>query len=142
MKTDNGGLATTARVKVSLGKGSTWATRLSQIGKSSGEIIICTYSLPNLDYMSQILDKRSDITIVCHKKFQEKASILQQKYPRLNIILKSDIHAKMVLIQPETVILSSANFGSSGWLEHTITVKSESVYSYYYNRLKGVLNYD
>jgi phosphatidylserine/phosphatidylglycerophosphate/cardiolipin synthase-like enzyme len=136
MKTDNGGYVTRAEIKVSFGKGSTWATKLSQIAKSKGDVLICTYSLPNIEYMSKILDKKSNVTIICHEKFQDRANAIKSRYPTVNIIFKPDIHAKIVLVEPETTILSSANFGSSGWYEHSTIIKNRDIYLYYEGVLK------
>lgn len=133
-KTDGGGLATKANIKVSLGA-STWNTRLSQIVRM-GPIYICTYSLPNQEYLDKIFSKRShDITILAHKNFYEKALALKRRYPDLRIFTADEVHAKMVLIGPEKTWLSSANFGSSGWLEHTAGIESKEVYDYYLRRL-------
>lgn len=132
-KTDCGGLALKipdAKITTSQ-TASTWNTRLSQIGHVPGRIIICTYSLPNIEYLRRIFDKRSDnILIIAHEKFQAKAAELKREYPGLQIVLKPDVHAKFVLIEPETVWLSSANFGSSGWFEQTIGLHSEAAYRF------------
>ena len=132
-KTDCGGVALSLKdAKLSTSHtASTWNTRLSQIGRVSGKIVICTYSLPNLDYLQRIFDKRSDgITLIAHEKFHERAVQLKRMYPELKIVLKPDVHAKFVLIEPETVWLSSANFGSSGWFEQTIGLHSKEAYEY------------
>lgn len=132
-KSDGGGLALCVKdAKLSTSHtASSWNTRLSQIGRFPGRIVICTYSLPKLDYLQRIFDKRSDgITLIAHEKFHERASQLKKMYPELQIVLKPDVHAKFVLIEPETVWLSSANFGSSGWFEQTIGLHSKEAYEY------------
>ena len=55
---------------------------------------------------------------------------MKRMYPELKIVLKPDVHAKFVLIEPETVWLSSANFGRSGWFEQTIGLHSKEAYEY------------
>ena len=134
-KTDNGGLALKINdAKISLCSASTWNTRLSQIGniKLERKIIICTYSLPNIEYMRKIFDKRSEnMYLIAHEKFKTKADIIHSLYPNIKICLRPNVHAKYVLIEPETVWLSSANFGSSGWLENTIGIHSKEAYEYY-----------
>ena len=64
---DSGGFAFSCTdAKMSIGA-STWATRLSQISKATGEILILTRGLPDIDYITKILDKRPrDIWIVAH----------------------------------------------------------------------------
>lgn len=130
-KTDNGGVAIKLSDVKLMSSVSTWATRLSQIGKTKGEIIICTYSLPNIEYVKNIFNKRSDITIIAHKKFTEKANLLKNFYPKLRIFLKNNVHAKLALIEPKTVWLTSANFGHSNWVEHAIGFHDENVYKFY-----------
>ena len=138
-KTDNGGLALRANIKVSAAA-SSWSTRLSQIMSRDGEIIICTYSLPNMDYIDKIFDKRSkEITILANSTFYSRALELKQKYPALNIILAANTHAKMVLISPGTVWLSSANLGKSGWFENTVGIKSKEVYEFYHSEIMSFI---
>jgi hypothetical protein len=82
--------------------------------------------------MSKILDKRSSyVTIIYNSRFSQRGKALQRKYPKLRLIARPDVHAKIVLIEPETVWLSSANFGRSGWFEHTIGIHSSAAYNFY-----------
>ena len=91
----------------------------------------CTYSLPSLEYLKKIFDKRTEnVTLIAHEKFADKASHLKELYPDLEIILKPDVHAKYVLIEPDTVWLSSANFGSSGWFDQTIGIHDKDAYEF------------
>lgn len=142
LKTDGGGLAVSANIKVSsTSSASTWNTRLSQIKRVKGEIFICTYSLPDLKYIKQILDKRSTgITILANSKFLEKAIELKFAYPDLKIKLANNTHAKIVLISPETVWLSSANFCHSGWFENTVGIKNKDVYEFYEKEIQYFLS--
>ena len=131
--TDHGGMALSIKdAKLSTSHtASTWNTRLSQIGRSNKKIIICTYSLPSLEYLKKIFDKRTEnITLIAHEKFADKANYLKELYPDLEIILKPDVHAKYVLIEPDTVWLSSANFGSSGWFDQTIGIHDKDAYEF------------
>jgi phosphatidylserine/phosphatidylglycerophosphate/cardiolipin synthase-like enzyme len=137
-KTDGGGLAVKANIKVSsAASASTWNTRLSHIGHNHCDIFICTYSLPDLKYLGLIFDKRSEgITILVNSKFIDKAKTLKALYPDLKILLAPDTHAKIVLVSPETVWLSSANFGQSRWFENTVGIKNKDVYNFYENEIK------
>ena len=141
-KTDNGGVALSLKdVKISTShSGSTWNTRLSQIANSKGELIICTYSLPNPEYITRILDKRSNVILICHEKFRDRVMALKNKYPDLTVHLKKDVHAKMVLLAPHTVWLSSANFGASGWFEQTIGIHDARAYQFYREQIERYLD--
>ena len=140
--TDHGGMALSIKdAKLSTSHtASTWNTRLSQIGRSNKKIIICTYSLPSLEYLKKIFGKRTEnITLIAHEKFADKASHLKELYPDLEIILKPDVHAKYVLIEPDTVWMSSANFGSSGWFEQTIGIHDKDAYEFMLSQTKRYL---
>ena len=140
-KTDNGGKALALKDVKLCTSASTWNTRLSQIGRFPGRVIICTFSLPDLEYIQKILDKRSKgVTIIAHERFSDRARILKNKYPDLQIICRSDVHAKIVLIEPCTVWLSSANFGKSGWFEHTIGIHSKEAFNFYLRAIKHYLH--
>ena len=111
---------------------STWATRLSQLGRQKGIVHIVTYSLPNLGYIRKIFNKRPwGIVMIVHQKFRSRAVDLKKEFPDLVISTHPTVHSKAVLIAPETVILSSANFGHSRWHETSITIHSAAAYDYY-----------
>lgn len=144
-KTDAGGIALKINdAKLTTSKtASTWNTRLSQIAYAPGEIIICTYSLPDMDYLKSIFDKRSSgITIIAHEKFRSKSEKLKAMYPALNIVLRPDVHAKFVLIEPKTVWLSSANFGKSSWFEQTIGLHSKEAYDFMLEQVQHYISSD
>ena len=127
--TDAGGTAINAKIKV-FGSATTWNTRLSQIARVKGEVIICTYSFMDLDYIKQILDKRFKmVTIIANSKFQNEAQKLKNTYPTLRMLLSTKMHSKMVLIHPETVWITSANFWKSTNFESTVGIKSKEAYS-------------
>lgn len=140
-KTDNGGLAVKANIKVSFSvSASSWNTRLSQIKKQEGEIFICTYSLPDINYVRQIFEKRtSNISLLVNSKFTEQAKLIKKEFPEINIMLAENTHAKIVLISPDTVWLSSANFGKSSWFENTVGIKNEHVYKFYQDEIKSFI---
>ena len=100
-------------------------------------VIICTYSLPNIKVVHQILDKRSDnVILIMNSKFENTAEQLRKRYPDLKVITRDDVHAKIVLAEPSTVWISSANFGDSGWFEGTIGMHSRAVYEFYLEQLR------
>lgn len=129
-RTDNGGFACKANIKVSAGGASLWGTKLSQI-KESDKILICTYSLPHIEYAEKIFMKNNgNAEIVCHEKFKGKADALMAKFPNLKIRLRNDVHAKFVVIN-DTVWCGSENFGKSTWIESCIGIKSKEVAEYF-----------
>ena len=137
-RTDNGGMALNIQdAKISAGcSGSLWTTRLSQIAKVKGKIIIVTYSLPSLEDIKNILTKQPEnVALVYHEKFNHKASAIRIYCPLIDLYPMPDCHAKIVLVEPKTVWLSSANFGKSKWFENTIGIHSREAYDYYYKKI-------
>ena len=139
-RTDAGGFALKLNDVKLMAAESSWATRMSQIGKCPGGIIICTYSLPDVEYIMKILDKHPDnVVLVLHEKFRRSADLLKARYRGLHVYLRPDVHAKLVLIEPETVWLSSANFGRSGWFEQTIGIHDRRAFEFYFDQIESYL---
>lgn len=108
---------------------STWATRLSQISKATGEILILTRGLPDIYYITKILDKRPrDIWIVAHADATAGAKTLKAARPWLRIAVHRDIGPKAVLVAPDTVWVSSSDFGKAGKLESAVGFHSTELY--------------
>ncbi len=131
-KTDNGGLAVKADIKVAK-QASTWNTRLTQLLRGKSEIIICTFSLPKgLGYLTKLLDKRTrGVTIIANRKFESEARMLKKLYPELRIYLSMHTHAKMALAAPDRVWLSSENLVHSRNFENTVGIHNRSIYEFY-----------
>ena len=129
-KDDNGGFAFQCDdAKFSI-CASTWNTRLSQIGKISGAICIITNRLPNVEYISRILSKRPrDIFIIAHNDARPEAMELKQRFPDVRIALHANINAKAVFVAPETVWLSSADFGETKMIESAAGFHSATLYN-------------
>ncbi len=128
-KTDGGGLAFKCNdAKLCVGA-STWATRLSQLGRMKGVVRIITYSLPEMDYVSEQLGRRPyDIFLLAHTKFLSRAKQIRQQFPLIRVVVHPEVHSKVLLIAPRTILISSANFGSSGWHETTIGFQSKEAH--------------
>ena len=107
------------------------------------DIIVCTYTLPNLDYVRTILGKLfkqgNRVRIVANKICEPVLSRLACEFDELKISIKPNMHAKMILIDSNLVWLSSQNFGTSGWLENTVRIKSDKAYQFYKDRLDEYL---
>lgn len=89
-----------------------------------------------MDFITKILERRSnDVTILANEKFRFRAEQIKRRFPSVQIVLKPDTHAKMVLIEPDTVWLSSENFGRSGWFEQAIGIHNADVYDFYYSKV-------
>lgn len=78
-KTDNGGFRfECADAKMSISAG-TWATRLSQLGKTAGRVSILTNELQDPAYVIKVLGKRpTDIHNVVHFKARAAAEHIKR----------------------------------------------------------------
>lgn len=113
---------------------------MNQFEKTKGVVTIVTYSLPSIEEIKEILTKRTEgVTIIANSRFEKKAKQINQMYPELKIILRPDIHAKMLLVAPEIVWLSSANFGNSGWYEQWVGMHSRKAYKHCLKELNEYL---
>ena len=118
---DNGGFSfSCADAKFSV-CASTWNTRLSQLGKLQGSLRILTHHLPNPEYIAKILSKRPyNIFIIANEDARENAMKLKAQFPDVRIALHKKMNAKVVLFEPETVWVSSSDFGESKMTESAV----------------------
>lgn len=100
---------------------STWNTRLSQIGRISGMIRIMTHGLPDPDFIGQIFAKRPEnILVIANTDAEAEAKIIKAAFPKVRIALHSRMNAKVVLVEPGTVWLSSSDFGKTKSIESAV----------------------
>lgn len=127
---DNGGFAFSCDdAKMSI-CASTWNTRLSQIARVAGPILIMTGSLPDPEYISQILGKRpQDILIIANTSAVAEARVLKSRFPAIRIALHPNNNAKVVLVAPDTVWVSSSDFGKTTKIEAAVGMHSVFVYN-------------
>lgn len=140
LKTDTSGVMLTADVKLS-NAFTSWNTRLSKIANEPGKITICTYSLTDLRYVGRILERRHEgITVICNTAYESKAKKLKEFYPYVDFYTSPYAHAKLALIEPGTVWLSTENFGrGSDLFDASIAICSEAAYSHYYRQTENLL---
>ena len=127
--TDNGGYATSCSDIKIFYSGSTWATKLSQLAKSTGKLIIMTHGFKSRSndfftesiedensYIRNIFNKRpSEIYIICNSDDIREARIIKQLYPNIVIKHHPKINANIALFEPRTVFFSSSPFGYSDY---------------------------
>ena len=140
---NGGGIAVRADIRVVAG-GSTWNTRLAQLLRGNRKIVICTFSL-SPDYVGRLLRKRSrDVVLVVNSKFAGKAMEVKREFPNVRIFLAANTHAKMALVEPDMVWLSSENLVRSRNFENTVGICSRDVYEFYMRQmmLHGLFRYE
>lgn len=129
-----------ADIKLS-NQGFGWQAKLNGISSAEGQIIICTYSFSDIKYIFHILSKNPDrITLIAHSKFFSSALKIKKKYPYIKLYLSPHSHAKMVLIQPETVWISTENFGRTEQsFDATVGISSTKAYNHFYKQVQTLL---
>jgi hypothetical protein len=131
-KSDCGGIAFKCNDAKLQANASTWGTRLSQLAKQKGVVRILTYSLPAMWYVRQQLGRRpKDIFLIAHLKFADRAKEIKAEFPDIRIAVHGKLHSKVGLVGPETIVISSANFGDSGWHETSVSFHSRSAHDWY-----------
>lgn len=127
---DAGGFAFSCHdAKMSIGT-STWNTRLSQLSRVSGPMLVMTGLLPDITYISQIIGKRPrDIFIIASTEAEAEARLLKQQFPEIRVALHKSNNAKVVLVAPDTVWVSSSDFGKSAKTESAVGMHSEELYN-------------
>ena len=109
---------------------STWNTRLSQIGRISGTIRIMTHGLPDQDFISQIFSKRPEnILVIANTDAEAEAKVIKAAFPKVRIALHSQMNAKVVLVEPGTVWLSSSDFGKTRSIESAVGFHSSDLHN-------------
>lgn len=74
---------------------------------------------------------KCDVIVNGSRITQKKIDEFNAKLPNVNVIQKPDTHAKMILIEPEEVYLSSQNFSRTDWFQHAVYIKDREAYSVY-----------
>ena len=126
---DAGGFAFSCHdAKMSIGA-STWNTRLSQLARVSGPMLVMTCLPPDTTYISRIIGKRPrDICIIVNIDAETEARFLKQKFPAIRVALHKRNNAKVVLVAPDTVWVSSSDFGKSEKTESAVGMHSVDLY--------------
>lgn len=133
-KTDGHGIAFKCNDIKITGDTHTWAMKISQLYRQTGIMRIITYSLPNIGYVKKQFERRpKDIFLIAHSSFQDKAEKIKEMFPDIRIALHKEVHSKVLLIEPNTIYISSANFGNSGWHEANIGLHSKEAHDWYLN---------
>lgn len=142
---NNGGIRVKCSNIIVASSVNNWMERLWFIRRyPEKKVILSTYSLPKLDKQVERLiglrEEGQGIFLLCNSKFVWKAEKLKNMFPKLTVFLRQDVHAKIVLVEPDIVWEGSSNFGYSGWFENSIRLKSRTAFNYEYQRILRYLD--
>lgn len=101
-KTDHGGYAANADVKVCLDGTPTWATKLSQLGRSPnyGHVFIVTTDLPDLDYAVKVLSKNPRVVnLYAPESCETQLRELRKRLPELGCFAAKNVPLDIALLE-------------------------------------------
>jgi len=136
--TDNFGMTARVNAKLYNMEFSALKNLATILKNEETEVIIVTFSLPyNLEFLQDVFDLRSDgVTIVANTKYEEPARMLKERWPALRIYLDPNVHAKMVMVDPDRVWVGSGNLGISRSAEGTVGLEGRAVFGYFMDEME------
>ena len=133
-----------------------WFGRLSPYINSKRKIVICTFSLPGIKEIIRFFEVRKkygndfNVTLLmndnaAHREsggdYLNYAMRLKRELPDMQIYTCSNVHAKIVLVEPDIVFVSSENFGvGRGWFEVTHKIVSRDYLQQLSQKIRRFLN--
>lgn len=106
-----------------------WSQRLTLLNKHKGAARIVTYSMPDLDFISEHCGRRTgELWVICHSSFKRRAIALKSAFRHIHVAVKDHIYAKVLLVAPETVYVTNAHFGGGG--RHGVAVDMRAAAAY------------
>jgi hypothetical protein len=120
--------------KMLIGGSGKWATHFSYIGRpgfANNKIHIISNLLTDIDYLKKVIGKRpNNIFIIANTNAAYEADELKRSYPEIRIALHKTNNAKIVLIEPDKVWVSSADFGKTpkNQINSTIGLHSKTIH--------------
>lgn len=128
--TDHGGLAFSCEDAKLAHRASTWNTKLSQIGRVAGPIYVLTRNLRDVEYIRKIISKRPrELWLIAHEEARREANDLKMMFPSIRLALHPSSNIKAALVFPNTVWVSTSDFGKSSDEELAIGMHSEAVFN-------------
>ena len=129
--TDNGLVVRPNEVK-GYGAPTSWARKLSWLERHPTRLVrVATYSL-DAEYAAGFFIRRPHhVRLMCHENFSTEAHKLQTMLPDIEVRTLADLHAAMVLIEPETIYIGSMNFVKAALKEGVVGVRSGPLHDHY-----------
>ena len=138
LKTDEEGIVTNAKIKVST-KHSDWYKRMNI--QDCERMFVCTYSFSDMFFIRRILSKvNCDITLIANTKYYNTASKIKTEFPLVKMFLSPNAHAKILLAEPDIVWVSTDNFGHiPDSYDAAVGICNKDVYNHFYKQIKHIL---
>ena len=134
-KPDGGGQEG-ALEKVTLMTGLDYKRILTEVMPSQ-EVTIYTYDLffnCDVSFYKDSLGHLQNCKIVVNRVKEQKRKEFETALPNVKLTVKEDSHAKILLIAPDLVYLTSQNFSDApDWFQYAVRIKDADAYRFYYN---------
>ena len=135
---DNGGVSGIIP-NIRLSTGLSYETILSKTNPNA-QVTIVTYDLyGNNDYFVNCLGGLKNCKVIINRISEKRLAELRSLLPNIAFEVHDNTHAKIILIGPDNVYLSSQNFSVSDWFQHSVHIKDLDAYNTY---LKGINLYE
>jgi hypothetical protein len=72
---------------------------------------------------------------IAHSKFLNRATDIRREFPDIRVAVQDQVHSKVLLIAPQTIIVSSANFGDRDWHETSVSFHSKEAHDWYVEKV-------
>lgn len=106
----------------------TWPAILARLARQKGTIRIVTYSLADMEQIRKQLGHRSkDIWLICHNHFKGRATEIKGAFPDMKIAVRDNIYAKVLLVAPKTVHMTSVGAAETTMVLRTREAHNEFV---------------
>lgn len=93
------------------------------------EMHLCTFDNPNAEKVQNAVSLIKGGKVIIGTLSQEKSWDIVRNFT--NVKIKHDSHAKMLLIAPDEVYLSSQNIEHDDWFQTTVYIKDKRAYDHY-----------
>ena len=108
---------------------------LDIINRNKGKKMhLCTYGNPDGQKMCYVISKIENGQIIIGTSESEQEWEIMKLN---NVIVRYDTHAKMLLISPDEVYLSSQNIEYDNWYQTTVHIKDVNAYNHYLNQFNA-----
>ena len=129
--------------KIRFMTGLDYETVLSQV-PSNSKVTICTYDVYGDDsFFKRTLGHLQDCELIVNRIVPRDKEFFKCELPNVRVRVcegEKGTHAKMILISPDTVYLSSQNFSMADWFQHAVCIQDKDVYNHYYKCLQEYVN--
>ena len=109
------------------------AERLVKHAQKRRRFRIITFTLTPTDYIIPRLLRtpmNPTVEIIAHRDRRSEAARLN-RFSEVRIRLHPAVHSKVVLIEPDIVIVGSHNFRESDWHDTSVQIRSPEVHDWY-----------